>query len=62
MNSKRGSKRGKVSDDEIRSIAKQILAEARKRARYEMECLTQAVLHEARVVARYAKDRPFYIS
>ena len=47
---------------EIKLIAKSILEEARKRARYEMDCLTDVILQEARVIARYARKRPFYIS
>ena len=50
------------AEDELRSVARQILAEAKKRAQYEMECLTQMVLQEARAVSRYSKIKPFYIS
>jgi len=49
-------------EEQLRSVAKQILDEARKRARFEMECLTRMVLQEARAVTRYAKEKPFYIS
>jgi len=49
-------------EEQLRSVAKQILDEARKRARFEMECLTQMVLQEARAAARYAREKPFYIS
>jgi len=49
-------------EEELRSVARQILVEARKRARFEMECLTQMVLQEAKAVARYTKTKPFYIS
>ena len=49
-------------DEEVKAIAKAVLSEAKKRAKYEMECLTELVLHEARIVARYARNRPFYIS
>lgn len=50
------------ADDEIKAIAKTILEEARKRAKYEMDCLTELVLQEARAIARYARRRPFYIT
>lgn len=50
------------AEDELRSVARQILTEAKKRARFEMECLTQMVLQEARAVSRYSKNKPFYIS
>lgn len=49
-------------EDEIKVVAKQILNEARKRAKHEMNCLTELVLHEAKIVARYSHERPFYIS
>jgi hypothetical protein len=49
-------------DEEVKAIAKAVLKEAKKRAKYEMECLTELVLQEARIVARYARNRPFYIS
>lgn len=48
--------------DQLRSVAKQILNEARKRAHFEMECLTQMLLQEAKAAARYSSQRPFYIS
>ena len=48
--------------DEIKIIAKSILIEAKKRAKYEMDCLTDLVLQEARIIARYARKKPFYIS
>ena len=50
------------NDDETKVIAKAILKEARKRAKYEMDCLTELVLQEATIVARYARKRPFYIA
>ncbi len=50
------------AEDQLRSVAKQVLSEARKRAHYEMECLTQMVMQEAKAAARYAKQKPFYIS
>ena len=49
-------------EEQLRSVAKQILDEARRRARFEMECLTQMVLQEAKAAARYARERPFYVS
>jgi len=49
-------------EEQLRSVAKQILNEARRRAHFEMECLTQMVLLEAKAAARYATNRPFYIS
>ena len=49
------------ADDEIKTVAKAVLTEARKRAKYEMDCLTDLILQEAKVVSRYARDRPFYI-
>ena len=49
------------ADDDIKAVAKAVLEEARKRAKYEMECLTELILQEAKVVSRYARDRPFYI-
>jgi hypothetical protein len=55
------NKMGKPNE-ELKAIAKAVLKEAKKRAKYEMECLTELVLHEARIVARYARNRPFYIS
>ena len=51
-----------ISRDDLKKIAKSILKEARKRAKYEMDCLTDLVLQEAKVISRYAKKRPFYIS
>ena len=50
------------NDDEIKVISKTILKEAKKRAKYEMDCLTELVLQEARIAARYARKRPFYIA
>ena len=50
------------TDDEIKVIAKTILEEAKKRAKYEMDCLTELVLQEARAISRYARTRPFYIA
>ncbi|MFH0897023.1 MAG: hypothetical protein V1850_03105 [Candidatus Bathyarchaeota archaeon] len=50
------------TDDDIKVIAKTILEEAKKRAKYEMNCLTELVLEEARAIARYARKRPFYIA
>ena len=50
------------NDDEVRKIAEIILDEARKRAKYEMDCLTEMVLQEAKIVARYAQRKPFYIA
>lgn len=56
-------KKGQMSaEDQLRSVAKQILNEARKRAHFEMECLTQMVLQEAKAAARYSRQKPFYIS
>ncbi len=49
-------------EEQLHSVAKQILDEAKKRAHYEMECLTQMVLTEAKAAARYAREKPFYIS
>ncbi len=51
-----------TADEELKAIAKTILEEARKRAKYEMDCLTEHVLQEAKAIARYARKRPFYIS
>lgn len=48
--------------DEIKIIAKQILKEAKKRAKYDMECLTEFVIQEAKIISRYARKRPFYIA
>jgi hypothetical protein len=53
---------GDISRDDLKKIAKSILKEARKRAKYEMDCLTDLVLQEAKVISRYARKRPFYIS
>lgn len=50
------------ADDDVKAVAKAILEEARKRAKYEMECLTELILQEAKVASRYARDRPFYIA
>ncbi|MCJ7634919.1 FAM114 family protein [Candidatus Bathyarchaeota archaeon] len=50
------------AENQLRSVAKQILNEARKRAHFEMECLTQMLLQEAKAVARYSRQKPFYIS
>lgn len=56
-------KKGPLSaEDQLRSVAKQILTEAKKRARFEMECLTQMVVQEAKAAARYSRMKPFYIS
>lgn len=49
------------NDDEIKQVAKLVLAEAKKRAKHEVDCLTDFILHEARIIARYARKRPFYI-
>ena len=49
-------------EDEVKLIAKMVLKEAKKRAKYEMECLTEFLLQEAKVISRYAQKRPFYIS
>ncbi len=49
-------------DDETKAIAKTILKAAKKQAKYEMDCLAEYILQEARVVARYARERPFYIA
>ncbi len=62
MDSRKRKKEDVPADDQLRSVAKQVLSEARKRARYEMECLTQMVLQEARAVSRYSRCRPFYVS
>jgi ElaB/YqjD/DUF883 family membrane-anchored ribosome-binding protein len=58
----RKKKEPMTPDEQIHSVAKQILDEARRRARFEMECLTQMVLQEAKAAARYAREKPFYIS
>ncbi len=50
------------AEQQLRSVAKQILNEARKRAHFEMECLTRMVLLEAKAAARYSIKKPFYIS
>jgi len=50
------------SNEDIKVIAKVVLKEARKRAKYEMECLTDLILQEAKVASRYARERPFYIA
>ena len=55
-------KRAVGPDDEIKTIARQVLKEAKKRAKFEMDCLMDYILQEAKVAARYAKQRPFYIS
>jgi len=55
-------KRTIKTDDETREIAKSILDEARKRAKHEMDYLTELILQEARIAARYARERPFYIA
>ncbi len=62
MYNRRKKKEDMPAEDQLRSVAKQVLVEARRRARYEMECLTQMVLQEARAVSRYSKSKPFYIS
>jgi hypothetical protein len=49
-------------EEQLRSVAKQILNEARRRAHFEMECLTEMVIQEAKAAARYAKKKPFYVS
>jgi len=58
----RKKKESMTPEEQLRSVAKQILDEARRRARFEMECLTQMVLQEAKAAARYTKEKPFYIS
>jgi len=50
------------SQEDIKIIAKQILKEARRRAKHDMDCLTDLVLHEAKIISRYANKRPFYIT
>jgi len=60
MRKKRGAKT--EADDDIRAVAKAVLEEAKKRAKYEMECLTELILQEAKVASRYARGRPFYIA
>ena len=50
------------TDNDIRTVAQSILEEAKKRAKNDMECLTEFVLQEAKVVSRYARSRPFYIA
>ena len=50
------------NDDDVKLIAKTILEEANKRAKYEMDCLTELVLVEARAIARYAHKKPFYVA
>lgn len=45
-------------DVEIKTITKTILDEAKKLAQSEMDCLTELVLQEAKIVARYARKRP----
>lgn len=55
-------KKAANADEETKVIAKSILKEAKKRAKYEMDCLTELVLQEARIVARYARKKPFYIA
>ncbi len=62
MSKRKRTDRPAEEDDEVKKIAKTILEEARKRAKYEMDCLTDMVLQEAKIVARYAQRRPFYIS
>jgi len=62
MYTRKKKKEESPPEDELRSVARQILAEAKRRAQYEMECLTQMVLQEAKAVARYSKSKPFYIS
>ncbi len=62
MYNRRKRKEDVPAEDQLRSVAKQVLVEARRRAHYEMECLTQMVLQEARAVSRYSKSKPFYIS
>jgi len=48
-------------DDQTKAIAKLVFEEAKKLAKYEMDCLTKFVLQEAKIAARYARKRPFYI-
>ena len=50
------------NDAEIKTIAQTVLDEAKKRAESEMECLTDLIIQEATIVARYARKRPFYIA
>ena len=50
------------TEDELKMIARSVLEAAKKRAKYEMDCLTDLVLQEAKVTARYARKKPFYIS
>jgi len=51
-----------TAEEQLRSVAEQVLNEAKKRAHFEMECLTQMVLLEAKAAARYAHTKPFYVS
>lgn len=51
-----------TAEEQLRSVAEQVLNEAKKRAHFEMECLTQMVVLEAKAAARYAHIRPFYVS
>ncbi len=58
----RKNKQLMTEEEQLHSIAEQILNEAKKRAQFEMECLTEMVLQEAKAAARYAHKKPFYIS
>ena len=51
-----------TAEEQLRSVAEQVLNEAKKRAHLEMECLTQMVVLEAKAAARYAHTKPFYVS
>ena len=51
-----------TAEEQLRSIAEQVLYEAKKRAHLEMECLVQMVVLEAKAAARYAHIKPFYVS
>ena len=62
LKNKKDLKDVEEAKNDIRKIAKSILKEAKKRAKYEMDCLTDLVLQEAKVVSRYARTRPFYIT
>ena len=51
-----------TAEEQLHSVAEQVLNEAKKRAHFEMECLTQMVVLEAKAAARYAHTKPFYVS
>ncbi len=51
-----------TAEEQLRSVAEQVLNEAKKRAHFEMECLTQMLVLEAKAAARYAHTKPFYVS